>query len=273
MLQPTLLGDLTLVQTWGRVGTQGQQRREGAYPDRQAAQPLVERLVRRRLTRRYALVAWRCAWQQRSSSTALAVGGQVTPDRGRSSRGLPRELHELTVVAIRVEERRDNGGPLVVPRLLPGPPKEGDALRFQPCLLGREVVDEEVEQVALRLLGGAVHRTVAVDGEQPPADLERERTHAGGWGQADDVAVEAAQRLRLRAGEVQDERVDLHDAVLSRDGAACRQAPVVPRRRQRRHQRGCSIRPGKTDRGWVREGGSRTVCAAHWATGRVILHL
>jgi len=57
-LQPTLLGELALVRTWGRRGTQGQQRLEGSYPDRATAQPLVERLVRRRLTRRYQLVAW-----------------------------------------------------------------------------------------------------------------------------------------------------------------------------------------------------------------------
>lgn len=37
---------------------QGQQRLEGSYPDRETAQPLVERLVRRRLTRRYALIDW-----------------------------------------------------------------------------------------------------------------------------------------------------------------------------------------------------------------------
>jgi len=57
-LQPTLLGDLALVRTWGRIGTQGQQRLSGSYPDRDTAQPLVERLVRRRLTRRYELVDW-----------------------------------------------------------------------------------------------------------------------------------------------------------------------------------------------------------------------
>ena len=56
--QPLLWGGVALVRTWGRIGTQGQQRLEGSYPDRQTAQPLVERLVRRRLTRRYQLVDW-----------------------------------------------------------------------------------------------------------------------------------------------------------------------------------------------------------------------
>jgi predicted DNA-binding WGR domain protein len=56
--QPLLWGGGALVRTWGRIGTQGQQRLEGSYPDRATAQPLVERLVRRRLTRRYQLVDW-----------------------------------------------------------------------------------------------------------------------------------------------------------------------------------------------------------------------
>jgi predicted DNA-binding WGR domain protein len=47
--QPLLWGGRALVRTWGRIGTQGQQRLEGDYVDRQAAQPLVEHLVRRRL--------------------------------------------------------------------------------------------------------------------------------------------------------------------------------------------------------------------------------
>ena len=56
--QPLLWGGGALVRSWGRLGTQGQQRLEGAYPDRETAQPLVERLVRRRLTRRYELIDW-----------------------------------------------------------------------------------------------------------------------------------------------------------------------------------------------------------------------
>lgn len=56
--QPLLWGGGALVRTWGRIGTQGQQRLTGSYPDRAAAQSLVERLVRRRLTRRYQLVDW-----------------------------------------------------------------------------------------------------------------------------------------------------------------------------------------------------------------------
>jgi predicted DNA-binding WGR domain protein len=52
--QPLLWGGGALVRTWGRMGTQGQQR----LADRREAQALVERLVRRRLTCRYQLVDW-----------------------------------------------------------------------------------------------------------------------------------------------------------------------------------------------------------------------
>jgi predicted DNA-binding WGR domain protein len=55
--QPTLLGDLSLVRTWGRIGTQGY-RLTATFPARAQAQPVVERLIRRRLERRYALVDW-----------------------------------------------------------------------------------------------------------------------------------------------------------------------------------------------------------------------
>src|SRR3954447_23934936 len=56
--QPLLWGDIALIRSWGRVGSLGQQRLEATYPDRQSAQRLAERLIRRRLQRRYELVAW-----------------------------------------------------------------------------------------------------------------------------------------------------------------------------------------------------------------------
>jgi predicted DNA-binding WGR domain protein len=56
-VQPTLLGDISLVRTWGRIGTQGKSL-SAPFPDRSSAQETVERLVRRRLKRRYELVAW-----------------------------------------------------------------------------------------------------------------------------------------------------------------------------------------------------------------------
>ena len=56
--QPLLWGELALVRCWGRVGTEGQRRLEATYPDRESAQPLVTRLVRRRLKRRYELTDW-----------------------------------------------------------------------------------------------------------------------------------------------------------------------------------------------------------------------
>jgi predicted DNA-binding WGR domain protein len=55
--QPLLWGGGSLVRTWGRVGTQGMSK-TADFSDRASAQPLVERLIRRRLQRRYALVDW-----------------------------------------------------------------------------------------------------------------------------------------------------------------------------------------------------------------------
>ncbi len=56
--QPLLWGELALVRSWGRIGSQGSRRLEGSYPDRQSAQALAERLIRRRIKRRYELVDW-----------------------------------------------------------------------------------------------------------------------------------------------------------------------------------------------------------------------
>jgi len=56
--QPLLWGGVALVRHWGRMGSAGSQRLEGTYPDRQSAQLLAERLIRRRLTRRYELIDW-----------------------------------------------------------------------------------------------------------------------------------------------------------------------------------------------------------------------
>ena len=38
--QPDLWGDIALVRSWGRIGSQGNRRLEGTYPDRQSAQAL-----------------------------------------------------------------------------------------------------------------------------------------------------------------------------------------------------------------------------------------
>ena len=54
-LQETLWGGVALVRGWGRLGTPGRWRAR-EYPDRAAAQPDVERAVRRRLERGYRLV-------------------------------------------------------------------------------------------------------------------------------------------------------------------------------------------------------------------------
>lgn len=56
--QPLLWGGVALVRSWGRIGSSGSRLLEGTYADRQEAQPLAEKLVRRRLQRRYELVAW-----------------------------------------------------------------------------------------------------------------------------------------------------------------------------------------------------------------------
>src|SRR5262245_20490262 len=53
--RPTLWGGVALVRAWGRLGTPGRWAAT-EYPDRAAAQPDVERAVRRRLGRGYRLV-------------------------------------------------------------------------------------------------------------------------------------------------------------------------------------------------------------------------
>jgi predicted DNA-binding WGR domain protein len=56
--QPLLWGGFALVRSWGRIGSAGSRLLEGAYTDRESAQPLAEKLIRQRIQRRYALVAW-----------------------------------------------------------------------------------------------------------------------------------------------------------------------------------------------------------------------
>jgi len=55
--QPSLFGGGLLVRSWGRVGTSGQSR-AAAFADRARAQAAIERLVRRRIRRRYELREW-----------------------------------------------------------------------------------------------------------------------------------------------------------------------------------------------------------------------
>jgi len=55
--QPSLFGGGLLVRTWGRLGRQGSSR-AAAFPDQDHAQLIIERLIRRRIQRRYELVAW-----------------------------------------------------------------------------------------------------------------------------------------------------------------------------------------------------------------------
>jgi predicted DNA-binding WGR domain protein len=56
-VQPTLVGDIALMRTWGRIGTHDHSL-SSTFPDRARAQQTVERLIRRRIQRRYELVAW-----------------------------------------------------------------------------------------------------------------------------------------------------------------------------------------------------------------------
>jgi predicted DNA-binding WGR domain protein len=56
--QPTLWGEVALIRQWGRIGAAGSQLLEGTYPDRESAQPLAEKLIRKRIQRRYALIDW-----------------------------------------------------------------------------------------------------------------------------------------------------------------------------------------------------------------------
>ncbi len=55
--QPLLWGGGALIWSWGRLGSRGSSR-VAEFPDRSSAQPIVERLIRRRLQRRYELIDW-----------------------------------------------------------------------------------------------------------------------------------------------------------------------------------------------------------------------
>ncbi len=55
--QPLLWGGGALVWCWGRLGSRGSSR-VVEFADRSSAQPIVERLIRRRLQRRYELIDW-----------------------------------------------------------------------------------------------------------------------------------------------------------------------------------------------------------------------
>jgi predicted DNA-binding WGR domain protein len=55
--QPTLFGDGALVKTWGRLGTEGRSQAV-FWGEREHAQPLIDRLLRRRQQHHYQLVGW-----------------------------------------------------------------------------------------------------------------------------------------------------------------------------------------------------------------------
>jgi predicted DNA-binding WGR domain protein len=55
--QPTLWGELALVQTWGRLGTAGRTR-VAIYPDRLSAQENIARVIIHRLRHDYTLIGW-----------------------------------------------------------------------------------------------------------------------------------------------------------------------------------------------------------------------
>lgn len=55
--QPMLDGDIALVCSWGRLGTQGRSRTI-FYPDRAQLQENLVRLIKRRLKRGYRVTAW-----------------------------------------------------------------------------------------------------------------------------------------------------------------------------------------------------------------------
>jgi len=55
--QPLLWGGGALVWSWGRLGSRGTSR-VAEFPDRSSAQQVVDRLIQRRIQRRYELVDW-----------------------------------------------------------------------------------------------------------------------------------------------------------------------------------------------------------------------
>ncbi len=56
--QPTLWDGGALVCTWGRIGGRGRSLTR-FFPDRQSAQPLIERIIKRRVRRGYRVTVWR----------------------------------------------------------------------------------------------------------------------------------------------------------------------------------------------------------------------
>ena len=56
--QPTLWGELALIQTWGRIGTTGGHRRVRVYADRTEAHDTLSQIIRHRLRHGYQITAW-----------------------------------------------------------------------------------------------------------------------------------------------------------------------------------------------------------------------
>ena len=77
------------------------------------------------------------------------------------------------------------------------------------------VVDDEVDEHALRLSGLALGLAVAIDEQVRAADGKSAIAHLGHVGQANRVAVEALEAVGVLAGDLDVEAVDLHLSVLS----------------------------------------------------------
>ena len=56
--QPTLWGGGAVICIWGRLGGRGRSLTH-FFPDRESAQPLIERIVKRRVQRGYRVTVWR----------------------------------------------------------------------------------------------------------------------------------------------------------------------------------------------------------------------
>ena len=56
--QPTLDGEMALVCTWGRLGTQGRSLAV-VFPERSCAQAKIAHLIRRRFQHGYQMMSWR----------------------------------------------------------------------------------------------------------------------------------------------------------------------------------------------------------------------
>src|SRR2546428_3507663 len=115
-------------------------------------------------------------------------------------------LDQLAVVAVWIEECGDHPAPLFLAIFA----DEGYALLLQPLLLRLQVIDEEVDEHAMRLRRRTLRLAVAVDCQNGSAGAEGAVAHVRLLRQAHRFGIERLQFVCLLAGDVNHKAVDLH---------------------------------------------------------------